>query len=118
MHNEKTSKKKVPYQELLHIKNVSPIFLMQSLEWFCCSFVKDDSTEQESQLEEVSAFDEEALEEIEQMKSHSSVYQKFQINIKSLKSFYSTVERLGETKEEFMAAVMEMIELISFYCTQ
>ena len=64
MHNEKTSKKKVPYQELLRINNVSPVFLMQSLEWFCCSFVKDDTT-QSQQEEEVSAFDEEALEEIE-----------------------------------------------------
>jgi hypothetical protein len=48
MHNDKTSKKKVPYQELLRINNVSPLFLMQSLEWFCCSFVKDDSVDTQS----------------------------------------------------------------------
>ena len=48
----------------------------------------------------------------------TSVYQKFQINIKSLKSFYSTVERLGDKREDFISLVMEMVELISFYCSQ
>lgn len=28
LHDEKTSKKKVPYRELLYLKNVSPLFLL------------------------------------------------------------------------------------------
>ena len=60
MHNEQKSKKKVPYQELLHLKNVSPVFIMQNVEWFCCSFVKQDTVEE---VQEVSAFDEEAIAE-------------------------------------------------------
>jgi hypothetical protein len=40
MHNEKTSKRKVPQLTLLKLKGISPEFIMQSLEWFCCSFVK------------------------------------------------------------------------------
>jgi hypothetical protein len=43
---------------LLHLKNVSPTFLIQSLEWFCCSFVKQEP--EDVDMEEVSAFDEEA----------------------------------------------------------
>jgi|LauGreDrversion4_2_1035121.scaffolds.fasta_scaffold165418_4 hypothetical protein len=43
MHNEKIAKRKVPYHELLRINNVSPTFIMQSLQWFCCSFVKDET---------------------------------------------------------------------------
>lgn len=45
MHNEQKCKKKVPYQELLHLKNVSPSFIMQNVEWFCCSFVKQAEEE-------------------------------------------------------------------------
>lgn len=44
----------------------SPSFLMQSLEWFCCSFVLDTCGAQASSMqmlvdEEVSAFEEETV---------------------------------------------------------
>ena len=45
LHDEKQSKKKVPFRDLNYLNNVSPVFVIQSLEWFCCSFVKDDAKE-------------------------------------------------------------------------
>jgi hypothetical protein len=29
---------RVPYQTQMYLRNVCPVFLMQSLEWFCCAF--------------------------------------------------------------------------------
>jgi len=45
---------------------------------------------------EISAFDEEAQEELKNLIESHSVYSKFQIDIKLLKSFYNTLEMLSE----------------------
>ena len=49
MYNEASSKRKVPYRILLKLNNVSPQFLLSNVEWFCCSFVRDDSLLKDSQ---------------------------------------------------------------------
>jgi hypothetical protein len=33
---------RVPYQMSLYLNQVSPSFVMSSVEWFCCSFVSED----------------------------------------------------------------------------
>jgi hypothetical protein len=47
----------------------------------------------------VSAFDEEAI--IEVATSIPLYFRKMQVNIKALKSFYTTAERLCDSKQEF-----------------
>ena len=70
MYNEASSKRKVPYRILLKLNNVSPQFLLSNVEWFCCSFVRDDSLLKDSQdsqameESEVSAFDDDAIHQI------------------------------------------------------
>ena len=38
-----SNKRRVPYQTMLYLKNVCPMFVFQSLEWFACSFVQADT---------------------------------------------------------------------------
>ena len=94
-YDESKHKQKVPFQQLNYLKNVSPMFVLQSLEWFCCSFVKlcsEEETDQQSKNNDVSAFDEEALEELSvQQTKHTVVYDKMQVDIKALKTFYGTI---------------------------
>ena len=62
MHDDKQNK--MPYTLVNYLKKVSPTFILASLEWFCCHFVRDDSVEEivdNSTTNEFSAFDEDAI---------------------------------------------------------
>lgn len=101
---------KIDLPETIDLHGASAAFLMQNLEWFCCSFVQNISLgTQVMDIDEVSAFDEEGQIDLEKS---NDVFTHIQIDYQRLKVFFKKVQQ--QLDEKFKTYVSDLIELIEY----